>query len=70
MTNLEVKFKEWEWEQRLHVLTLEDVGSGKTFVDLSQLITFLISALFINVNGLGISTIVFMIEKLIDKMKK
>ena len=70
MTNLEVKFKEWEWEQGLHVFTLEDVGLGKTFVNLSQLITFLISALFINVNGLGISTIVFMIEKLIDKMKK
>ena len=50
--------------------TLEDVGLGKTFVKSSQFITFLLSALIINVVGLGISTIVFMIEKLIDKMKK
>ena len=33
LTNLEVKFKEWEWEQGLHVFTLEDVGLGKTFVE-------------------------------------
>ena len=70
MTNLEVKFKEWEWEEGLHVLTLEDVGLGKTFKESSIFITFLLSALIIYVVGLGISTIVFMIEKLIDKMKK
>ena len=70
MTTLEIKFTEWEWEEELHVFTLEDVGLGKTFVESSIFITFLLSALIINVVGLGISTIVFMIEKLIDKMKK
>ena len=70
MTSLEVKFTKWEWEEELHVFTLEDVGFGKTFVESSQFITVFLSALIINVVGLGISTIVFMIEKLIDKMKK
>ena len=31
LTSLEVKFTEWEWEEELHVFTLEDVGLGKTF---------------------------------------
>ena len=70
MTSLEVKFTEWEWEEELHVFTLEDVGLGKTFVGSSIFITFLLSALIINVVGLGISTIVFIIEKLIDEMRK
>ena len=70
MTSLEVKFEEWEWEEELHVFTLEDVGLGKTFVESNQFITFLLSALMINVVGLGISTIVFIIEKLIDEMRK
>ena len=70
MTIIEVKFKVWEWEEELHVFTLEDVGLGTTFKESSIFITFLLSALIINVVGLGISTIVFMIEKLIDKMKK
>ena len=70
MTSLEIKFKEWEWEEELHVFTLEDVGLGKTFVESNQFITFLLSALMINVVGLGISTIVFIIEKLIDEMRK
>ena len=70
MTNLEVTFHEWQWEEELSVLNLEDVGLGKTFVESRTFITFLLSALIINVVGLGISTIVFMIEKLIDKMKK
>ena len=48
---------------------MEDVGLGKTFEKSSIFITFLLSALMINVVGLGISTVVFMIEKLIDKMK-
>ena len=30
MTNLEVKFDEWEWKEELRKLTLEDVGLGKT----------------------------------------
>ena len=59
-----------EWEEELHVFTLEDVGLGKTFVESNQFITFLLSALMINVVGLGISTIVFIIEKLIDEMRK
>ena len=70
MTIIEVKFKVWEWEEKLHVFTLEDVGLGKTFKESSIFITFLLSAFIIYVVGLGISTIVFMIEKLIDKMKK
>ena len=70
MTNLEVRFKEWKWEEKIHFFTLEDVGLGKTFVESSQFLTFLLSAFIINAVGLGISTIVFMIEKLIDKMKK
>ena len=70
MTSLEVKFKEWEWEEELHVFTLEDVGLGKIFKESSIFITFLLSALIIYVVGLGISTIVFMIEKLIDQTKK
>ena len=70
MTSLEVTFDEWEWEEELHVFTLEDVGFGKTFAESSQFITFLLSALIINVVGLGISTIVFIIEKLIDKIKE
>ena len=36
LTNSEVKFKEWEWEEELSVLTLEDVGLGTTFVESSQ----------------------------------
>ena len=67
MTNLEVKFDEWQWEEELSVLTLEDVGLGRTFVESSQFNTVLLSALIINVVGLGISKIVFMTEKLIDK---
>merc|ERR1712029_994956 len=51
LTSLEVKLEEWQWEEELHVFTLEEVGL----------------ALIINVAGLGISTIVFLIEK-IDKM--
>jgi len=33
LKSLEVEFKEWEWEEELHVFTLEDVGLGKTFVE-------------------------------------
>ena len=28
LTNLEVKFEEWQWEEELHVLTMEEVGLG------------------------------------------
>ena len=31
LTSLEIKFTEWEWEEELHVFTLEEVGLGKTF---------------------------------------
>ena len=55
---------------KIQFFTLEDVGLGKTFVESNQFITFLLSALMINVVGLGISTIVFIIEKLIDEMRK
>ena len=68
MTRLEVKFDEWQWEEELSVLPLEDVVLGKTFVESSQFNTVLLSALIINVVGLGISKIVFMTEKLIDKI--
>ena len=36
MTSLEVDFDEWEWEEELNVLTLEDVGLGKIFVEFSE----------------------------------
>ena len=73
MTNLEVKFEEWQWEEELHVLTLEEVGLGRySFLECrikrKVFIAVLLLALIINVAGLGISTIVFLIEKLIDKM--
>ena len=29
LTSLEVRFKEWEWEEELTVFTLEHVGLGK-----------------------------------------
>ena len=28
LTNIEVKFEEWQWEEELNVLTLEEVGLG------------------------------------------
>ena len=36
LTSLEVDFDEWEWEEELNVLTLEDVGLGKIFVEFSK----------------------------------
>ena len=29
LTSLEVRFKEWEWEEELTVFTLEEVGLGR-----------------------------------------
>ena len=55
----EVQFEEWQWEEELTVFTLEEVGLGiyKGFFQIS-INTFLI----INLVGLGLSTIVFVIE--------
>ena len=58
----EVKFEEWQWEEELTVITLEEVGLGiyQGSCQVSQNTFF--AALIINLVGLGISTIVFVIE--------
>ena len=66
MTCLEVGFEEWQWVEELNVLSLEDVGLGKMsrIIHILLLCTSFI-ALIINAVGLGISTIIFVIEKII-----
>ena len=58
----EVKFEEWQWEEELTVFTLEEVGLGiiKDFAEYYWILFF--AAFIINLVGLGISTIVFVIE--------
>ena len=73
---MEVKFDQhlWQWEEEPTVFSLEEVGLGKefkssmyTFEYLYLYIKYLIIALIINVIGLGLSTIVFIIEKLFPR---
>ena len=66
----EVLFEEWQWEEELTVFTLEEVGLGiyKGFCQIS--INTFFAALIINLVGLGISTIVFVIEIIFYKTNK
>ena len=70
MTIREVNFEEWQWEEELTVFTLEEVGIGiyKGFCQIF-LNTFF-AALIINLVGLGISTIIFVIEIILYKTNK
>ena len=67
MNCLEVGFDEWEWEEELHVLNLEDVGLGSYANDLFLNFDIHLLALIVNVIGLGISTFIFVIEKVFFK---
>ena len=70
MTSFEIKFEEWQWEEEISILSLEDVGLGIVgkLVILSKIIILL--ALIINFAGLGISTVVFVIEKMFYEIKR
>ena len=71
LTSLEVKFEEWQWEEELKVFTLEEVGLGISEVIRQKLFSSIFFlALIINIVGLGISTIVFVIEILVKLLKK
>ena len=66
----EVQFEEWQWEEELTVFTIEDVGLG-IYQGICQIsINTFFSALIINLVGLGISTIVFVIEIIFHKTNK
>ena len=72
LTSLEVKFHEWEWEEEEEVFTLEHIGLGetsKTYIHRLSHLLILYPALIINAVGLGISLIVFVIEKVFNKMQ-
>ena len=63
---MEVDFEEWQWEEELTVFTLEHVGLGLFFEVFfyPYYYFYFLLALIINVLGLGISTIVFVIENI------
>ena len=70
LTSLEIKFDEWQWEEELKVFTLEEVGLGISEVIRQKLFsTIFFSALIINIVGLGIAAIVFVIEILLKLYK-
>ena len=65
---MEVIFHTWEWEEQVEKLSLEQVGLGKINEYFSTFITYILcSGLIINAVGLGISILVFVIEKIIHK---
>ena len=66
----EVKFEEWQWEEELTVLTLEEVGLGINQEFYQIFLNMVFPALIINLVGLGISTIVFIIEIIFHKANK
>ena len=71
LTSIEIKFHEWQWEEEETIFTLEHVGLGEYVPSLifnNVLYTHLNSALIINVVGLGISTIIFIIEIIYNKI--
>ena len=63
----DIKFEQWQWEEELTVFTLEEVGLG-IFEEFCKIISNpIFAALIINLVGLGISTIVFLIEITLNK---
>ena len=66
----EVQFEEWQWEEELTVFTLEEVGLGIYQGFCQILLNTFFAALIINLVGLGISTIVFVIEIIFYKTNK
>ena len=66
----EVKFEEWQWEEELTVFTLEEVGLGISQGSCQVSLNTFFAALIINLVGLGISTIVFVIEIIFHKTNK
>ena len=63
---MEFEHEDWEWEEELTVFSLEEVGLG-IFSYLYNLDNnhLFFSALIIVVVGLGMSAIVFVIEKVV-----
>ena len=69
LINLEVDFEEWQWEEQLTVFTIEHVGLGR-YLKFDIFSSFVLLALIINAAGLGTSSLIFVIEKLISVLKK
>ena len=63
LTSLEVRFEEWQWEEKLTVFTLEEVVLGISESIRQNLFrTIFFSAFIVNIVGIGIATITFVIE--------
>ena len=66
----DIKFEQWQWEEELTVFTLEEVGLGIYQGSCQVSLNTFFAALIINLVGLGISTIVFVIEIIFDQTNK
>ena len=66
----EVPFEVWQWQEEVTVFTLEEVGLGINQEFYQIFLNMVFTALIINLVGLGISTIVFIIEIIFHKANK
>ena len=66
----EVPFEVWQWQEEVTVFTLEEVGLGINQEFYQIFLNMVFPALIINLVGLGISTIVFIIEIIFHKANK
>ena len=63
-------FEVWQWQEEVTVFTLEEVGLGINQEFCQIFLNMVFPALIINLVGLGISTIVFIIEIIFHKANK
>ena len=63
-------FEVWQWQEEVTVFTLEEVGLGINQEFYQIFLNMVFPALIINLVGLGISTIVFVIEIIFYKTNK
>ena len=66
----DASFEVWQWQEEVTVFTLEEVGLGINQEFYQIFFNTVFPALIINLVGLGISTIVFIIEIIFHKANK
>ena len=66
----DASFEVWQWQEEVTVFTLEEVGLGINQEFYKIFLNMVFPALIINLVGLGISTIVFIIEIIFHKANK
>ena len=66
----DASFEVWQWQEEVTVFTLEEVGLGINQEFYQIFLNMVFPALIINLVGLGISTIVFIIEIIFHKANK